>query len=43
LLTRLKANGEDFPMEIFGQAGLQVIEGQNRPAHGDASRRAVSD
>ncbi len=43
VLTRLKANGEDFPMEIFGQAGLQVIEGQNRPAHGDPARRAVSD
>ena len=30
LLPRLKANGEDFPMEVFGQAGLQVIEGQSR-------------
>ena len=43
LLPRLKANGEDFPMEIFGQAGLQVIEGQNRAITGDAARRAVPD
>jgi len=36
LLPRLKANGEDFPTEIFGQAGLQVIEGQPAAA-GDAA------
>jgi pilus assembly protein CpaF len=43
LLPRLKANGEDFPTEIFGQSGLQVIEGQSRASLGDAARRAVSD
>src|SRR5216684_740326 len=29
LLPRLKANGEDFPIEVFGKTGLQVIEGQS--------------
>ena len=43
LLPRLKANGEDFPTEVFGQTGLQVIEGQSRTSLGDAARRAVSD
>ncbi|HET9847276.1 MAG TPA: CpaF family protein [Candidatus Dormibacteraeota bacterium] len=43
LLPRLKANGEDFPTEIFGQSGLQVIEGQSRASLGDAARHAVSD
>jgi pilus assembly protein CpaF len=38
LLPRLKANGEDFPIEVFGQAGLQVIEGQTHLAGGQASR-----
>jgi hypothetical protein len=28
LLPRLKANGEDVPLEVFGQSGLQVINGQ---------------
>jgi pilus assembly protein CpaF len=32
LLPRLKANGEDFPTEIFGQSGLQVIDGHSRQA-----------
>src|ERR1700731_1875797 len=36
LLPRLKANGEDFPTEVFGQTGLQVIEGQPHHAGGDA-------
>src|SRR6202045_1906153 len=38
LLPRLKANGEDFPTEVFGQTGLQVIEGQPHHAGGDAVR-----
>jgi len=41
LLPRLKANGEDFPLEVFGQAGLQVIEGQSHP--GGPVRRATAD
>jgi pilus assembly protein CpaF len=35
LLPRLKANGEDFPVRVFGAPGLQLIEGQSaagRPA-----------
>jgi len=43
LLSRLKANGEDFPTEVFGQSGLQVIEGQPRHAGGDAAQRATAD
>ena len=43
LLPRLKANGEDFPTEVFGQSGLQVIEGQPRHAGGDAAQRATAD
>jgi len=43
LLPRLKANGEDFPVEVFGQAGLQVIEGQAHPAGGQAALRATAD
>src|SRR5437660_804122 len=43
LLPRLKANGEDFPIEVFGQTGLQVIEGQNHPAGGKPSLRATAD
>jgi len=43
LLPRLKANGEDFPTEVFGQSGLQVIEGQNRLAGGDAAHGATAD
>ena len=43
LLPRLKANGEDFPLEVFGQTGLQVIEGQSQPAGGQAARRATAD
>jgi pilus assembly protein CpaF len=43
LLPRLKANGEDFPTEVFGQTGLQVIEGQTRHAGGDAALRATAD
>ena len=43
LLPRLKANGEDFPTAIFGQSGLQVIEGQNRPAAGETARRALAE
>jgi pilus assembly protein CpaF len=30
LLPRLKANGEDMPIETFGRSGLQVIEGRRR-------------
>jgi pilus assembly protein CpaF len=43
LLPRLKANGEDFPTDVFGQTGLQVIEGQNRLAGGDPARGATAD
>ena len=43
LLPRLKANGEDFPTEIFGQPGLQVIEGQQRVNAGDVARRASAE
>jgi pilus assembly protein CpaF len=43
LLPRLKANGEDFPMAVFGQGGLQVITGQPRPAGGDAAQHATAD
>jgi pilus assembly protein CpaF len=43
LLPRLKANGEDFPTEVFGQTGLQVIEGQTRHAGGDAALGATAD
>ena len=35
LLPRLKANGEDFPVEVFGKTGLQLIEGQSQSAGGD--------
>ena len=41
LLPRLKANGEDFPTEVFGQSGLQVIEGQ--PRAGGPGLRATAD
>ena len=37
LMPRLKANAEDFPMQTFGQGGLQVIEGApplDRREHG---------
>jgi pilus assembly protein CpaF len=43
LLPRLKANGEDFPVEVFGQHGLQVIEGQPHHAGGDAAQGATAD
>ncbi|HEV3097382.1 MAG TPA: CpaF family protein [Candidatus Dormibacteraeota bacterium] len=43
LLPRLKANGEDFPVEVFGKTGLQLIEGQGHTAGGDAARRATAD
>ena len=39
VMTRLKANGEDFPMEVFGQSGLQVIEGTSHPE----SKRAMAE
>jgi pilus assembly protein CpaF len=42
LLPRLKANGEDFPTEIFGQSGLQVIDGHSRQAL-DAGLGATAD
>jgi hypothetical protein len=42
LLPRLKANGEDFPIEVFGRTGLQVIEGQSA-AVGDAALRATAE
>jgi pilus assembly protein CpaF len=45
LMPRLKANGEDFPMEVFGKSGLQVIEGKSQP-RGEASdlgRRATAE
>jgi pilus assembly protein CpaF len=42
LLPRLKANGEDFPLEVFGKSGLQVIEGQSATA-GDAALRATAE
>jgi len=43
LLPRLKANGEDFPVEVFGKTGLQLIEGLSHSAGGDAARRATAD
>jgi pilus assembly protein CpaF len=43
LLPRLKANGEDFPMEVFGQAGLQVIDGHQRAVGGDTGLRVTAD
>jgi pilus assembly protein CpaF len=43
LLPRLKANGEDFPMAVFGQGGLQVITGQPRPVGSDAAQHATAD
>ncbi|TMC45150.1 MAG: CpaF family protein [Chloroflexi bacterium] len=43
LLPRLKANGEDFSTEVFGQSGLQVIEGQPRHAGGGAALDATAD
>ena len=43
LLPRLKANGEDFATDVFGQSGLQVIEGQTRHAGGDAVLGATAD
>jgi pilus assembly protein CpaF len=43
LLPRLKANGEDFPVEVFGKTGLQLIEGQSHSAGGDAARRVTAD
>src|ERR1700731_3016188 len=42
LLPRLKANGEDFPIEVFGKTGLQVIEGQSAAA-GDPAVRATAE
>ncbi len=37
LLPRLTANGEDFPLEVFGRSGLQVIEGApGSRRHGEA-------
>jgi pilus assembly protein CpaF len=41
LMPRLKAYAEDFPMEVFGQSGLQVIEGNSRPAA--ENRRAMAE
>jgi pilus assembly protein CpaF len=43
LLPRLKANGEDFPTDVFGQTGLQVIDGQTRQGTGDPAQRATAD
>ena len=43
LLPRLKANGEDFPVEVFGKTGLQVIEGQSPSAGGNPALRATAD
>jgi pilus assembly protein CpaF len=43
LLPRLKANGEDFPVEVFGKTGLQLIEGQSHSAGGGAAQRATAD
>ncbi len=43
LLPRLKANGEDFPVEVFGQHGLQLVEGQPHHAGGDAAQGATAD
>jgi pilus assembly protein CpaF len=43
LMPRLKANGEDFPTEVFGKAGLQVIEGRNRSDAGESGYRATAD
>ena len=40
LLPRLKANGEDIPLEVFGQSGLQVINGQ-AGERGQSDGRAV--
>src|SRR5919201_449837 len=38
LLPRLTANGEDFPLTVFGQGGLQVIEGEPHMPAGEAVR-----
>ena len=43
LLPRLKANGEDFPIEVFGQNGLQVIDGQTPGGRNDAMLRVTAD
>ncbi|HEY8677967.1 MAG TPA: CpaF family protein [Candidatus Dormibacteraeota bacterium] len=43
LLPRLKANGEDFPLEVFGQTGLQVIDGARTGPHSDPVTRALAE
>ncbi|HEY0492266.1 MAG TPA: CpaF family protein [Candidatus Dormibacteraeota bacterium] len=43
LLPRLKANGEDFPMEVFGAPGLQVIDGSSTTSPNNPAQRAVAD
>jgi pilus assembly protein CpaF len=43
LLPRLKANGEDFPMEVFGAPGLQVIDGSSSTPPNMPAQRAVAD
>jgi pilus assembly protein CpaF len=43
LLPRLKANGEDFPVEVFGKPGLQLIEGQARGTSAEAAQTASAD
>jgi pilus assembly protein CpaF len=45
LMPRLKANGEDFPIEVFGKSGLQVIDGKSQPRVDPAelARRATAE
>jgi pilus assembly protein CpaF len=43
LLPRLKANGEDFPVAVFGQTGLQVIDGTKSGTHNNPVTRASAE
>jgi|SRR5579864_386692 len=43
LLPRLKANGEDFPIEVFGKNGLQVIEGKGPQDSAQPARRVTAE
>jgi pilus assembly protein CpaF len=43
LLPLLKANGEDFPVETFGNPGLQVIEGAPPVERREPSRHAAQE
>ena len=43
LLPRLKANGEDFPIEVFGASRLKVIDGTARTAEPGSAQQAMAD